>query len=153
MNDKKNVLISIQPKWCGMIATGKKTVEVRKAKPKIQTPFKCYIYCTVGKKREMMCFGPYSPICGNGKVIGEFICDKILDVMVEMSSPEKIQGYPFPGTGLTDKEIMQYLGNGITGYGWHISELKIYDFPVELPKFGLNRAPQSWCYLTKNTTE
>ena len=31
----REVLISIQPKWCELIASGKKTVEVRKTKPKI----------------------------------------------------------------------------------------------------------------------
>jgi len=46
----KSVLISIQPKWCELIASGKKTVEVRKTKPKLQTPFKCYIYCTTDKR-------------------------------------------------------------------------------------------------------
>ena len=34
----KAVLISIQPKWCELIASGKKTVEVRKTKPKLETP-------------------------------------------------------------------------------------------------------------------
>ena len=43
---RKSVLISIQPKWCELIANGKKTIEVRKTKPKLETPFKCYIYCT-----------------------------------------------------------------------------------------------------------
>lgn len=42
----KSVLISIQPKWCELIASGKKTIEVRKTKPNSYTPFKCYIYCT-----------------------------------------------------------------------------------------------------------
>lgn len=42
----KSVLISIQPKWCELIASGKKTIEVRKTKPKLETPFKVYIYCT-----------------------------------------------------------------------------------------------------------
>lgn len=46
----KSVLISIQPKWCELIANGKKTIEVRKTKPKIATPFKCYIYCTKAKE-------------------------------------------------------------------------------------------------------
>lgn len=46
----KSVLISIKPKWCELIAGGKKTIEVRKTKPKIDTPFKCYIYeTTTGK--------------------------------------------------------------------------------------------------------
>ena len=45
----KSVLISIQPKWCELIASGEKTVEVRKTKPKIETPFKVYIYETKGR--------------------------------------------------------------------------------------------------------
>ena len=40
------VLISIRPKWAQKIMTGQKTVEVRKTRPKMDTPFKCYIYCT-----------------------------------------------------------------------------------------------------------
>lgn len=42
----KSVLISIRPKWCELIASGKKTIEVRKTAPKLPTPFKCYIYET-----------------------------------------------------------------------------------------------------------
>ena len=45
----KSVLISIRPKWCALIASGKKTIEVRKTYPKLPTPFKCYIYCTQDK--------------------------------------------------------------------------------------------------------
>ncbi len=40
----KSVLISIKPKWCELIASGKKTVEVRKTKPAIKTPQSwCYV--------------------------------------------------------------------------------------------------------------
>ena len=44
----KAVLISIRPEWVEKIARGEKTVEVRKTRPKLDTPFKCYIYCTQG---------------------------------------------------------------------------------------------------------
>ena len=57
----KAILMSIQPKWCALIADGYKTVEVRKSRPKFETPFKVYIYCTKDKEN-----------CGvaQGKVIG-----------------------------------------------------------------------------------
>ena len=42
----KAVLISIKPNWCKLIWSGMKTVEVRKTRPKLETPFKVYIYCT-----------------------------------------------------------------------------------------------------------
>lgn len=42
----KAVLISIRPGWCGQIAAGKKTVEIRRNVPSLDFPFRCYIYCT-----------------------------------------------------------------------------------------------------------
>lgn len=42
----KAVLLSIKPKFCELIASGKKTIEVRKSAPKLKPPFKCFIYCT-----------------------------------------------------------------------------------------------------------
>ena len=42
----KAVMLSIRPKWVEKIASGEKTIEVRKTRPKLETPFKCYIYCT-----------------------------------------------------------------------------------------------------------
>ena len=53
----KSVLISIKPKWCELIALGKKTVEIRKTKPKLKTPFKCYIYCALPPKEELFTHG------------------------------------------------------------------------------------------------
>ena len=44
----KAVMLSIRPKWCEKIASGEKTIEVRKTRPKLETPFKCYIYETQG---------------------------------------------------------------------------------------------------------
>lgn len=149
----KSVLISIQPCWCELIASGKKTLEVRKTRPKLEVPFKAYIYCTSGTRKNtfnvpvshdqlvrhyaetgsMECLN--CPI-GNGKVIGEFICDTIVPISVKYSDPDsKLALREFPWTCLTDKQIIDYLGNGVTGYGWHISDLKIYDRPKELREF------------------
>ena len=49
----KAVLISINPKRCAEIASGEKTIEIRKTATKIETPFKCYIYCTLPPKEEL----------------------------------------------------------------------------------------------------
>lgn len=98
----KAVLMSIQPKWVEKIANGEKTIEVRKNRPKIETPFKCYIYCTkhkerlieVIKKGDDMGWGctykedtpmfiktfADTALLGTnmvGKVIGEFVCDRV----------------------------------------------------------------------------
>lgn len=53
----KAVLISIQPKWCEKIARGEKTIEVRKSSPKLEPPFKCYIYCTLPPRSELFSHG------------------------------------------------------------------------------------------------
>ncbi len=42
----KAILMSIKPKWCKLIFSGEKTIEVRKTAPKLETPFKVYVYCT-----------------------------------------------------------------------------------------------------------
>ena len=124
------VLISIQPKWCEHIASGQKTVEVRKTAPHIDTPFKCYIYQT--KKKWM--FNLLRKIglsdlankllAGKGKVIGEFVCDKIGDDGTTMRGR----------TALSQEEIEQYR-QGKPLYYWHISDLVIYDKPRELGEF------------------
>lgn len=66
------VLISIKPKYCELIASGKKTIEVIKNRPKCDVPFKCYIYCTRDKHDRFICRGddvmPFD--VGNGMVIG-----------------------------------------------------------------------------------
>lgn len=170
----KSVLISIQPKWCELIASGKKTVEVRKTKPKLETPFKCYIYCT---KDEPMYRSGEKFICpnkdfGNGKVIGEFVCDKIIELAPINRADEDIEKQAC----LSREQIVEYLRG--KGYAWHISDLVIYDKPKELSEFWnadkcpyaskdgctykyhcfragqtkrcgdtLTRPPQSWCYV------
>lgn len=168
----KAVLISIRPGWAEKIISGEKTVEVRKNRPKLTTPFKCYIYCTKdardsdilwvlnGQQREK--YDGLSAVCanfavppegtnvGNGKVIGEFVCDKI-DRIVQvgyMGTREPLTRkildnrtmwtYPIDdllnAACLTADNLDEYLG-GYEGDGWHISNLKIYDTPRELGEF------------------
>lgn len=135
----KAVLMSVKPRWCQMIASGKKTIEVRKNKPLLEPPFRCYIYCSMPKTNDphqvLEILGSDGEIRkANGNVIGEFVCDKVLDICI-FSSEKNMHGLSFPYTGLTDREIMDYLGNGKTGYGWHISDLLIYDKPKKLSEY------------------
>lgn len=146
----KSVLISIQPKWCELIASGKKTIEARKTRPKIDTPFKCYIYCTLSGSNEFFkedCNGDIAKwnkskmALKKGKVIGEFVCDKIYDVI------QFGMGIAFGDNGhiiepqlilneacLTEAELEKYFELS-GGYAWHISNLVIYDKPKELSGF------------------
>ena len=164
----KAVLISIRPKWVEKIANGEKTIEVRKTRPKLPTPFKAYIYCSQGKDARRL-RGSW------GKVIGEFTCTK-LDWITRID----FSGSPIPSrysicsrnnmsvlpidnllraARLTYPELADYLAGG-EGYGWHISDLLIYDQPRELDEFTglrdtrfgaepvkIKRPPQSWSYV------
>ena len=148
------VLISIRPEWVEKIARGEKTVEVRKTRPKLDTPFKCYIYCTQGNDARRL-RGSW------GKVIGEFICDRV-ETIKAATEPYGIYDVDddfVAQTGLVDGALWDY-GKGATLYGWHISKLEIYDTPKPLSefkglrktKFGyapveIKRPPQSWCYV------
>lgn len=148
-----SVLISIRPEWCEKIVNGKKTIEVRKSAPK-EVPFKAYIYCTKEKPCiQKIRFGDIaishtqiSKNLYNGKVIGEFVCDKVEMVNAKCSDYGIDLFYHDCLTNgcLTEREIEKYFnipedkdlrvmkGNG---YVWHISDLKIYDKPKELSEF------------------
>ncbi len=137
----KAVLISIQPKWCELIASGKKTIEVRKSVPKLDTPFKCYIYCTQGKAKDLFSCGDW--IYQNRmKVIGEFVCDSINEWFYLPDLHYEEYGERMYYISLEDGhtacltyEEFENYGKGKTLYGWHISDLKIYDKPRELSEF------------------
>ena len=183
----KAAMLSIRPKWCEKIAGGEKTIEVRKTKPKLEAPFKCYIYCTAERAgydalwvldaptREEYSFmavsayleNPKGANKGNGKVIGEFTCDRIYELAPLNHAPDDVETQAC----LTREEIVNYIKG--TGYGWHIVDLKIYDTPKKLSEFKglckvesdccacpyynyskmdcdgrtIKRPPQSWCYV------
>lgn len=133
----KVVLISVRPKWCENIASGEKTIEVRKTRPNLKTPFKCYIYCTRGNDANRL-------RGAQGKIIGEFTCDAITRVNIcgFWNDSGKQLDNRLKETCLTSEELCDYLGEK-AGYGWHISNLKIYDTPRELSEFR-KACPNSW---------
>lgn len=151
----KSVLISNRPKWCGKICheigkdeNGKpiyeKRIEVRKTAPK-EVPFKAYIYCTQDRKnllpiehgkilQKVNFWENTDAYYGFGKVIGEFICDKVMFL-----TPLGLRGFEtreeiLKLICLTNDDLNSY-GGLKTLYGWHISDLKIYDKPKELSEF------------------
>ena len=133
----KAVLISIRPMWSQKIMSGQKTVEVRKTRPKMNPPFKCYIYK-----------------CGNGKVIGEFLCDEIIEDRTYGHNEEFYRAACMSAYDAAAYAMQSPM------YGWHISDLRVYDHPRDLWEFtGLRqtrfgwepapipRPPQSWRYV------
>lgn len=165
----KAVLISIRPQWCELIANGQKTVEVRKSRPKIETPFKVYIYCTKPKEKLIDVLKDGDNLYGETyhgktafikieegsvcdmfgkrqKVIGEFVCDRIYQYSTgnvegtDISDEDMIKFSCLSKMELCDYEMSAEPKEGciyLVGlYGWHISNLKIYDRPKELSEFG-----------------
>lgn len=164
----KAVLISIQPKWCELIASGEKTIEVRKTSPKMETPFKVYVYMTKHKWIFKLL-----PFLKNrfAKVIGEFVCD---DIIVDERGENADVFSKYAQLSLVEQK--KYGANKPL-FGWHISKLKIYYKPKALgefrkegfmteeqwlyalypnthcyyaawaKRFEITRPPQSWCYV------
>jgi predicted transcriptional regulator len=175
-------MLSIRPKWVEKIASGEKTIEVRKTRPKLQTPFKCYIYCTMDHPYISVSCAELDKLnyrtntvgrC-NGKVIGEFTCERIAPITYDGGRLWCPTNAAFsPATCLSQAEIIAYIGDKGRCYGWHISDLRIYDAPKELSEFKtlcrvdadccacpyynytkmgcdgrvIGRPPQSWCYV------
>lgn len=162
----KAVLISIQPRWCEKIVNGGKTVEVRKTRPKLNTPFKCYIYCTIGGQdlnipisqerlmRDYLETGSMKSLncpLGNGKVIGEFTCERIYGIgkrgipenfdycylsLNEWGNDDiEVEIRAISASCVSKEELNAYGSKAPFLYGWHITDLKIYNTPKELSEF------------------
>ena len=185
---KKDVLISIKSKWCEKIISGEKTVEVRKTAPRMKPLFRCFIYCTNGKptlnipifkemiQEDVTVNGMKSMNCpvGNGKVIGEFTCDRI--EKFDSAFSEYAYAVAPPGSVmpmhhttafkimyhdacLSPEDVVKYFGEeDFVAYFWHISNLKIYDEPktirdmkfldtVAFPERRVDFPPQSWRFV------
>lgn len=198
----KSVLISIKPKWCELIANGKKTIEVRKTRPKCDMPFKCYIYCTLSElltkshfngeiyatnKRHQNALERNGNTTLSGKVIGEFICNKIDRLAVCGYDNRNMElrridnnltaydlDYDYLNKCQLSPNNLKKYSNGSGLYGWHISDLVIYDKPKELTSFasassvltfsdtkdgfpwrwsGMEIPPQSWCYCEEHNND
>lgn len=147
----KTVLISIRPEWCKKILSGEKTVEIRKTRPKMETPFKVYIYCTKTAEGWLRTV----PVQGwqrmDGFVIGEFTCYKIDtiqrmgidnnfdycylslnefgndDIAIEIQDVKK--------SCIPKSELNSYAKSAPELFAWHISDLKVYDTPRDLDEF------------------
>ena len=78
----------------------------------------------------------------NGKVIGEFVCDKIIEDYTAGHNAALYRDAACLPVGEAAAYCTQF-----PMYGWNISDLKIYDTPKELSEFSLKRPPQSWRYV------
>lgn len=131
----KAILISMHQKWCELIFSGKKTVEVRKTAPKLMPPFKVFVYETRTPvllkdfKRDGALY--HAKLSGaRGKVVGSFVCKNISVVPAISEMTE--------GTCLTIEQLNEYGcdGKGYLRY-WQISDPIQFDKPKELADFSV----------------
>ena len=176
----KAVMISIKPQWVHKILSGEKTVEVRKTAPKFKTPFKCYIYCTLSGSNELFREILNGDVAEwnrekwadrKGNIVAEFVCDniRVFDVPYPAFQKEMDKSI-LEQSCLTYYQLHRYAYHDKL-YGWHISDLKVYEEPKKLTEyygkcdkptmfdcsfcheFGtksckqMTRPPQSWCYV------
>lgn len=158
----KSVLLSIRPEWCEKIAKGEKTIEIRKNRPKLDTPFKVYIYMTAGDAVYPVTIDGAPYTCSNvgGKcVIGEFVCDEMTPLfnvattswsLLEGNVHEYAKGLVRMAR-LTEGEMHSY-AKGKNCYAWHISDLVIYarckkltDFRVPCREYDKDRPQCGEC--------
>ena len=154
----KSIILSCTPTECEKIANGEKTIEVRKSAPK-EVPFKAYIYETKGATETPWVDEDGHYIYkGKGHVIGEFICNEVEEFHEWELSPqgkfadferERLENF-LTAACLSEEEVVRYRENlpyCKPLYGWHISDLKIYDKPLLLSELGVNYPPRSWRYI------
>lgn len=187
----KSILMSIQPKWCEKIISGEKTIEVRKTAPKppfkvvvycTKAPagsYKGNLYINppnqrkeIGvadwwpeRKYELSINGGYlrfNAFLAHGKVIGEFVCDKVDTISVHNNTVYSVNNLfadKLKNMCLTVAELKEYLGAKNNGYAIGITNLKVYDKPRELGEFyGYNKELEQrfidgenyCCYDAKN---
>lgn len=138
-NNGKAVLLSIKKEWLDKIASGEKTIELRKSMPSsIKFPFVVLCYETKADG-------------GSGRINGTFIVNQI-GVLVPSSFGPADVADPLSTTNefqrkslVSIEEMDRYMGASKFLYGWYVSDYTPLDCNLE--DLGVMRAPQSWQYI------
>lgn len=133
----KAIIQSYTPQECRRIINGRQTIKVCKTAPE-DTPFKVYMYCTkdgYAYRCRIDENGKLIPELWNGKVIGEYVCEKVDKYRFSNYEAEyDVTHDEMSRMWLNHPNLIKY-GKGKTLRGLHISSLKIYDKPKELSEF------------------
>lgn len=160
----KSIMTAVSPYLCEKIANGDCKILVKKSAPK-EVPFKAYIYapkpkrfykCGAVSTSDELLWLANGKIemgdgfkfwadgdeyqCLNGRVIGEFVCDRVYLIKNQGSrfsvadEEQSVTNEIARQSCLDYDDMVSYLGNK-DGYGLHITALKIYDKPKELSEF------------------
>ena len=133
------IIMALTPKECSLLFNGSMSMLVRKSMPKkLSFPFKVYVYQKKHKVSKAIINEVLNSVYGGGKVIGEFVCDKVEECIPDYSPFTKEFFYndweDCTATCMTSAEETVY-GKGKPLYGWHITKVKLYDKPKDIKEF------------------
>ncbi|MGD0638677.1 MAG: hypothetical protein ABSA72_11635 [Nitrososphaerales archaeon] len=122
-----SVLLSVRPRYAEAILAGQKKYEFRKAWPRQKSGQKVFIYTTAPVR----------------KIVGSFVAGNVIE-----DHPASLwKRYRSKG-GIEEQAFFDYFGSRSIGYAIEISELEVFDVPLEpedrIPGFV---APQSYMYI------
>ena len=136
----RKVLASLKPYYYYLVGEGIKKIEVRKDMPKASDwDNEVLFYMSKDEKSFAKIPKEFQEKYRKhfGKVGMQFICDKVerLEEHIEQGGLYYILSDTFNEQAQLDNWELHDYGKGKTLYGWHISDLKIYDRPRELSDF------------------
>ena len=130
------ILASLKPYYYYLIGERKKTIEVRKSALK-NLPQDIAFYMSKDEKSFAKIPKEFQEKYRKhfGKVGMRVICDKVYEYTFSHYEAEyRVTHVEQEAMCLNQPELIQY-GKGATLYGWHISDLKIYDKPKPIMQF------------------
>ena len=145
------IMIALSPEECKSLTKNELTVKLLKRYPKLQFPFKCYVYMKMNGvpeyiyDKELKKHNIYllHPNLANGRVIGEFTCDKMYtfeycedSASYDMRVVNETGSFTTLLTAMTQDSICKY-GKGSTLFGLHVSNFILYKkmlFPTNFTK-------------------
>ena len=149
----ETVLISVKPYYVFLIIAkamgwnidNEKTIELRTTRPRDKNWNNLVeIYCSKNKKSFNQIPKEYQPLMQSflGKVVGKWFCNKIDSYVAHEDNKDywdlSVKEWEDlkQKSCLTIPQILEYSEHSDNLYGWHITDLKIYDKPKELSEFG-----------------
>lgn len=125
---EKAILLSLHPEWWEPIKKRQKTLEARRTRPKnVELPVRVIVYLTA----------PASAI------VGEFLCSDI----IKTERVERLER-----NSCVPLEQLERYADGGSLYGWTIWDATEWPFRLPLSSVGLEKPPQSWCYINVEET-
>lgn len=116
------VLISIRPQWCEKIASGEKTIEVRKTRPRWRRRSRST--STAQRRKNGSLPSSKTEMRTTAKSTTESLfLSRLIKVLIAMR------------LAILARSLANLCAMRSSGYGWHISNLKVYDAPKKLSEF------------------